>query len=188
MRHLSTIPDAIELDGLAARIRRSSNFRFNWQFYEFDGMDPRSPAAVQSALNLIIGREDLHRFLRESFDDAYDRDFTISRLHEHCRVEAGPAFENVLAAAAADRLGAYSQDLQQATEQERAEIAELFRGPGDDYAFQLRPGNIPGCPICGTHNHHLFTNWFYGVAWDWCLLATWPDRNLLWLGCLTDTD
>ena len=188
MPNLSTTKDALDLADLAGRIRASSNFRFNWQFCECAGIDPRSPAAVRDALDLIVADENLHRFLRESFDDSYDGAFEIEPVHEHCRVEAAPDFETILAAAAADRLGAYSQDLQQATAQECAEIAELFHRPGDYCEFQLLPGNVPGCSLCGTHNQHLFTNWFYGVAWDWCLLATWPDRNLLWLGCLTDTD
>lgn len=37
-------------------------------------------------------------------------------------------------------------------------------------------------------SNFLFTTWFFGVARDWRLFAWWPDRKLLWMGCLTDTD
>lgn len=188
MRRLLTTEDPINLAGLATRIRSSSNFRINWQFYDFDGIDPRSPAGVREALNLIIAAPELHRFLRESFEELDDLKFEIEPLHEHCRVELTSDFENVLAAAATDHLGAYSRDMRPATAQECAEVAELFRGAGEYVAYQLLPGNVPGCPVCSKFNNHLFSTWFDGVAWDWCLLSAWPDRNLFWLGCLTDTD
>jgi len=47
---------------LAVRIRKSSNFRFSWQFYRFDAIDPRSPVGVREALELIIDSPDLHQF------------------------------------------------------------------------------------------------------------------------------
>jgi hypothetical protein len=52
----------------------------------------------------------------------------------------------------------------------------------------LLPGNSPDCLACRNHNNHLFSTWFYGVAWDWCLFAIWPHCDLFWVGCLTDTD
>jgi hypothetical protein len=173
---------------LAVRIRSSSNFSFCWEFYQFDGIDPRSPAGVREALDLIIGAPDLHQFLRASFDDMYEEKFTIEPLHEHCRVEGTPEFESILAAAAADHLGAYSPDSRSATAEECAEIATIFHGAGDYRAYQVLPGNVVGCSPCQVSNNHLFTNWFFGVAWDWCFLTTWPARKLLWMGCLTDTD
>jgi hypothetical protein len=188
MKSLSTTADPFNLEGLAARVRSSSNFWFNWQFYDFDGIDPRSPVDIRAALSRIIAEPGLHQFLRDSIDDKSDRAFEIDSLHEHCRVELTADFENILAAAAADHLGAYSRDMRPATAGECAEVAKLFGSAGEYVAFQLLPGKIADCPVCRTHNNHLFTTWFEGVAWDWCLLATWPDRHLLWLGCLTDTD
>src|SRR5258708_35311040 len=94
--------DPLHLDALAARIRKSSNFRFWWQFYRFDGIDPRSPVAVREALNVIIDSPELHHSLRASFDDMYDEKFQITPLHDHCRVKSTSNFENILAAAATD--------------------------------------------------------------------------------------
>jgi hypothetical protein len=188
LRFLTTTDDPIDLAGLGTRIRASSNFRFNWQFYSAEGFDLRSPVTLGEALNLIVTAPELHRFLRESFEELDDVKFEIDSLHEHCRVELTADFENILASAAADHLGAYSRDLRSATPQECAEVAELFRGAGEYVPFQLLPGRVSGCLVCSKFNNHLFSTWFDGVYWDWCLRATWPHRKLLWLGCLTDTD
>jgi len=189
VRHPCLTHDWLDLGGLAARIGKSSNFRFAWQFYVFEAIAPRSSHGIREALNLMIASPELHAFLRNSFENSvYQEAFWIEPLHEHCRIEDAPDFENTLAAAAADRLGAYSRDLRPATEKESAEIAAMFGSVGDYRAYQLLPGNVTGCADCHAFNYHLFTSWFYGVAWDWCFLVTWPKQKLLWLGCLTDTD
>ena len=41
---------------------------------------------------------------------------------------------------------------------------------------------------CRKHNGHLFSDWFYGVAWDWCYCVIWEARGLVGLLCMTDTD
>jgi len=56
----------------------------------------------------------------------YDEKFQIRPLHDHCRVESTSNFENILAAAATDHLGACSRDLRSATAQECKEIAEVL--------------------------------------------------------------
>jgi hypothetical protein len=188
VRYVCPVDAPLNVGNLAARIRSSSNFRFSWQFYQFDGIDPRSSSGVRAALDMIIESPDLHQFLREAFDDMYHEKFTIEPLHEHCRIESTPEFESTLAAAAADHLGAYSPDLRSATTEECAEVAEIFHGAGDCCAYKVLPGNVAGCSTCQVFKNHLFTNWFYCVAWDWCFLTTWPSRKLLWIGCLTDTD
>ncbi|HEX5720045.1 MAG TPA: hypothetical protein VF179_28070, partial [Thermoanaerobaculia bacterium] len=187
--YLSVCEDPFSLEDLAKRIRSSSNFRFEWQFYHFNGIDPRSPLGIRKALDSIIGGSDLHRFLQTSFDAMYDDSFEIEALHQHCRMVSGTdEFENVLASAAGDRLGAYSRDLRDSNAREKEAIRQLFGGAGSYFAYQLLPGEASDCAECRHHNNHLFTTWFYGVAWDWCLFASWPDRKLLWMGCLTDTD
>jgi len=55
-------------------------------------------------------------------------------------------------------------------------------------AYELIAGNVPGCPICKDASNHVFTNWFYGIVWDWCMFVVWPKKQILWMGCLTDTD
>ena len=173
---------------LAGQIRRSSNFRFSWQFYQFEGFDPCSSAGVRESLSLIIDTPHLHRFLRDSFADVPCDGFEIEPLHEHCHFVVASDFESILARAAADRLGAYSVDLHEANLAECALIGDLFRMVGEYQAFELMSGNVPGCAVCRTRNNELFSTWFYGVAWDWCFIVTWPKQKVLWLGCLTDTD
>lgn len=187
--NLSTCDDPFLLAELAARVRASSNFRFNWQFYRCGAIDLRSAQDVRRALDAIIATPELHRFLRDSFQPMYDDAFEIEPLHEHCQLApAAGEFENVLAAAAGDHMGAYSPELRDATAAERQEIAELFGSAGTCQPYSLVPGSVPGCQKCRDYNNHVFSTWFYCVAWDYCLLAAWPERDLLWVGCLTDTD
>jgi hypothetical protein len=165
------------------------DFRFSWQFFQCSGIDPKSPAKIRQALEAIIATPELHRFLQESFEPMYSEVFEVEPLHEHCRVGATVGeFENVLARAAGDHLGAYSRRLRDATATEKQVIKEVFESIGEYRAYELLPGNVAGCTACGQHNNHLFSSWFFGVAWDWCLFALWPRYNLLWVGCLTDTD
>ncbi len=183
-------PAAIsQLKGLAALIRKSSNFRFVWQFYEFFGFDPASPKSARFMLEYAIETESCCQFLSQSFDPMYEKVFAVASLHEHARVEeASHTFESTLATAATDRLGAYSPSLGNAKPSKVAAVKSLFQRIGAYHAYQLLPGSNPGCSTCEQHNNHLFSNWFYGVAWDWCILVVWPKEQLLWLGCLTDTD
>jgi hypothetical protein len=189
MVFLATCDSPFSLNDLAARIRKSSNFRFNWQFYQCMGVGPQWPPSIRQALDAIIATPELHAFLQESFEPMYAEAFEIKPLHEHCRVDAAAGeFEKILAGAAGDHLGAYSQILRDATADEKQAIKELFESPGRYRAYELLSGNVPGCPACRDRYNYLFSNWFYGVAWDRCFLALWPRRNLLWVGCLTDTD
>ncbi len=197
---LQTRDCPLRLTDLAAAIRTSSNFRFAWQTYDLPGLGawrrqhPPQAATdanfwLRTAINTVVADPQLHRFLRDSFDPMYDPEFQIEPLHDHARLEPCPdTFEEILASAAADRLGAYSRTRQPASARQRKEIATLFGQPGPYTAHQLLPGSVQNCPICRRHNGHLFTNWFFGVAWDWCLLAAWPQHDMLWIGCLTDTD
>lgn len=191
MVFLAVCESPFSLNDLAAQIRNSSNFRFSWQFYQFHqytGADHQLPRSVWQALEAMIATPKLHEFLRESFEAMYAETFEVKLFHEHCRVEAAEGdFESILARAASDYLGAYSQ-LRDATTAKKRAIKKLFGGIGEYRAYQLAPGNIAGCPACRNHNNHLFSSWFFGVAWDWCLIAVWPSRDLLWIGCLTDTD
>ena len=190
MISLAITDDPFSLDGLAARIRGSSNFSFCWQFYQCNGIKAQSPASVRQALEAIIATPDLSKFLQDSLkQEQHAQTFEIKPLHEHCKFEADTdALEKILAQAAGDHLGAYSRLLRDANAAEKQEIKDLFASIGEFRAFELLPGNDPACPVCRYYENHLFSNWFFGVAWDWCFLAIWPDSNLLWVGCLTDTD
>ena len=189
MVRLAACDSPFSLDDLAVRIRKSSNFRFNWQFYQSSGMNPESTTDVRAALEVIIATPALHEFLKESFDPMYADTFEVQAPHAHARIEpAAGAFENVLACAAGDHLGAYSWHLRDATAAERRSILALFGRVGEYLAYELSPGSVPECETCRDHTNHLFSTWFFGVAWDWCLFAIWPQRNLFWMGCLTDTD
>ncbi|MFO0813626.1 MAG: hypothetical protein U0796_10435 [Gemmatales bacterium] len=189
MVHLVKCDNPISLSNLADQIRKSSNFRFSWQFYQCSGINPQSPASIRQALEAIIANPELHYFLRQSFIPMYTEAFEIEPLHEHSRVVATAGeFENILAQAASDHLGAYSQRICNATVVEKQVIKDLFGRLGDYRTYELLPGGVAGCRECGNHNNHLFSSWFFDVAWDWCLFAFWPHCNLLWIGCLTDTD
>ncbi|MSU79094.1 MAG: hypothetical protein EXS16_13520 [Gemmataceae bacterium] len=187
MRFLVTCDSPFSLEDLTVRIRATSNFRFNWQFFQFSGFDPRSPDGVRKMLEEIIAVPDLHRFLKDSFKSHYHPAFKISPLHQHAKVVAASGvFEDILARAASDRLGAYSPNLRPADAREIEEIGQLFGQLDPYFPFELQAGNTPGCVGC-TYSH-IFTDWFDCVAWDWTLIATWPIWELMWLGCLTDTD
>jgi hypothetical protein len=186
---LQTCAPPISLDRIAARVRASSNFRFSWQFFRSNGVDIRSAGDIHASLAEIVSNSNLHAFLRSSFVDMYAPEFTIDTPHEHSEICSSPGkFEDVLARAANDHLGAYSTGPRDSTEAEMMEISHLFGALGDYHSYELRPGNSPDCPICRQHNSHLFTSWFYDVAWDWCFFVAWPAKDILWMGCLTDTD
>ncbi len=183
MELLTPCDDVFSLETLADEIRRSSNFKFVWQFFRYEGKGPVSAADVRAALAAITARRELHCFLTEG------NNCTVELLHEHCSVEdAAGEFENVLAAAAGDHLGAYSREDRDATEEEKERIVQLFRQAGPYLSFSWTFGDEPGCEVCQEYGGVLFTDWFYGVAWDWMLLAVWPEAQLLWMGCLTDVD
>lgn len=184
----------LSLHHLAMRICEVSNFRFAWQWYRCDSRVLTTAANVRRVLSTILTVPEYHRFLQESFEEwLHDQveidQFEIVSLHKHCElVSAEGEFENVLGRIANNHEGAYSSLTERATSAEIDQIRGLFGSLGDYLAFDLVPGSEPSCPNCKDRNNHLFTNWFYGVAWDWCFLLTWPADGRVWLDCLTDTD
>jgi hypothetical protein len=186
---ITTVEDLIDLTRIATLIRASSNFRFAWRFFRVTGNDLRSLGGVMAAFNAITDRADLHSFLRDTLDDIYPRDFTIERLHKHCSLTAAKGeFLDTMARAANDRLGAYSRSLSASTSAERGVIESHFSRLGHFYAFTITPGSQDGCDVCANYNSHLFSNWFFDVAWDFTFFVTWPHARTLWMGCLSDTD
>ena len=186
------IPDSVapvSFGGLATQIRRSSNFRFNWQWFSLDAVPAASSSAARGIFDNLVSEPACHRFLQESFKALYDAAFTIEPIHEHCRiVDATHEFDGILARAATDRLGAYSRELVDAPASEVMAVRELL-GPVFPYkVFTLHPGEVTNCPACKSYNNHLFTNWFYQVAWDWCFCLLPHGTPTAWIGCLTDTD
>lgn len=198
MISLEPCDDLIVLDDLAARVRQSSNFRLAWQSFRFtfdwrihQHPDPatRWSAAARAALDEIVDRPELHRFLRDSFEPMYADTFSIERLHEHCVLaQNNTEFVRELAGIANDRAGAYSNGFIDPRLGEMRVIRDLFEGPGPFIGISVQPGQVKGCDLCRHHANHVFSSWFYSVAWDWCLLAIWPDAKVLWVGCFTDTD
>lgn len=187
--NLIAVDDPIDLSAVAAAIRKSSNFRFAWQFFDFGERRLSSPDAIRHALDAIVRREDLHSFLRHSLDNIYPREFQIEPLHRHASIQRDDGhFLDTMTRASLDRLGAYSRDMSPSTPIERQVIHKLFSSIGDYSAFATVSGSEPGCDICKRHNNELFCNWFFDVAWDYTFLVTWPSACLLWIGCLTDTD
>src|SRR4051794_13616725 len=98
MVYLATCDAPFSLDDLAARIRKSSNFRFAWQFYQCSGIDSQSAVNIRNALEAIIATPELHKFLQESFEPLYAEAFEVEPLNENGRVDAAMGeFENTLA-------------------------------------------------------------------------------------------
>lgn len=179
----------VSLAHLAARIRRSSNFRFEWQWFSLDAVPVACAAAARGILGSVVSDPACHRLLQDSFENLYEPEFRIEPLHEHCRVvDAGDGFAGTLAQAATDRLGAYSRELIEAAPSEVEAVRNIFAPVWPYSVFSLEPGNESGCPACADFNNHLFTNWFYGVAWDWCFCLLPHGKAIAWVGCLTDTD
>lgn len=184
-----TVDDPFDLSEVADAIRRSSNFRFAWRFFSLYTNNLRSYATVAAALDAIILQPELHSFLADSIDDIYPRKLEISPLHIHASiVNDNGHFLDTMTRASLDRLGAYSRDLSNSTSKERAPIHKLFSSIGPYIAFHTQPGSRPDCEECRSYNNDLFSNWFFGVAWDYTFLLTWPSASVLWMGCLTDTD
>lgn len=176
----------VSLAALATRVRASSNFRFSWQWFSAAERGRRGVDEPRHILGEVIARPECHSFLAES---AITSPFTIEPLHEHVGfAEATGSFEQTLARAAADQLGAYSRVLAETSPDRVTEVRELFSSLGPYRAFELTPGQVQGCATCKVYNNHLFTSWFYGVAWDWLFLVQWSEKPLVWLGCLSDTD
>jgi hypothetical protein len=186
VRLIELVDAPLSLAPLAAPVRASSNFRFVWQWFSSPETAQRGVDEARDILGAVIGRADCHAFLTESADSS---PFTIEPLHEHAGfLVADGSFEQVLARAAADQLGAYSRRLTPATPAQVSKIQALFGSLGRYRAFELNPGAVAGCPTCKHHNNHLFTSWFYGVVWDWVFCVRWIGSSLTWMGCLSDTD
>lgn len=187
--HIDVIDDPFDLSPLATSIRRSSNFRFAWRFFQVHAGDLRSVGTVAALLSLIIKNPLLHSFLADTLDNIYPRKFRIEPLHKHASiVPNGSSFLDTMACASLDRLGAYSRDLTPSSDYERGPIHKLFSSIGPYSAYTIHPGSQTDCDVCQHHNSHLFTNWFFDVAWDFTFLVTWPLTSQFWMGCLTDTD
>ena len=186
MAPIEPIDAPLSLDALAAVVRASSNFRFAWQWFSCPAGARSGIDGARDILAAVIRRAECHAFLAESADASA---FTIEPLHEHAEfAPADGAFEQVLARAAADQLGAYSRIVSQPTAAQVSQIGGLFGSLGPYRAFELNPGAVSACKTCKHHNNHLFTSWFYGVAWDWLFCVRWTESPFIWIGCLSDTD
>jgi len=171
---------------LASRICGSSNFRVAWQMFQCDGPCKATPRTARQILETACLVPELHLFLAPEVRDQWP---SRLHLHEHCTIEpAAGSFENILARAVSDRLGAYSHSLAEATCDEMGGVRDVFNGLGSYVPFELVPGGVPGCATCQEHNSHLFSEWFYAVAWDWCHCIIWEARKLALLWCMSDTD
>lgn len=173
---------------IAVRIQRSSNFRVAWQLFQWIGPCKAAPRTAQQALDTVVSVPAFQTFLANS-EPPFTKPLNVQSIHAHCAFKAaGGTFEQTLARAAADRLGAHSRILADAPPEQLREAEKVFQQLGSYVPFELIPGEVKGCLECRRHNAHLFSDWFYGVAWDWCYCVIWKDRSLVALLCLTDTD
>lgn len=169
MTTLTLAPNPFDLVNLAKRITASSNFRFAWQFYNVTDRSVQTAGEAATSLNEMISRAECHQFLRETFVPMYEKEFNIHLLNQDALiVNAGQGFEKVMAGAANDLLGAYSRELREPSRTEVDKVNDLFGRAGPYLSFQLAEN-----PSATTHGSYLFSNWFYGVAWDWCFVLSW---------------
>lgn len=174
---------------ISARIRASSNFRVAWQLFEWVGPCKATPRTARQALETMVLVPELQAFLANS-DPPFTGPLNVQVIHPHCVFkDAAGAFERTIACAYTDRLGAYSQILDDAPPERLRDVEKAFHALGPYAPFELLPGEVEGCLECRRHNGHvLFSDWFYGVAWDWCYCVIWEERRLVSLICMTDTD
>jgi hypothetical protein len=178
----------VHFEQLAARIRRSSNFRVAWQLFEWDGPCKASPRTARQVIETIALVPEYQTFLANS-EPPFTKPLNIQPIHAHSVFKAaGGTFERTLARAAADRLGAHSRIRADALPEQIRDVENRFQRPGPYVPFELLPGEVNGCLACRGHNAHLFSDWFFGVAWDWCYCVIWEARRLVGILCMTDTD
>jgi len=179
---------SLDFEGIAARIRRSSNFRVAWQLIEWSAPCKATPRTARQVLETIALVPELQTFLASS-EPTVTQPPTVQPLHVHAVFKAAAGtFERTVARAASDRVGAYPRMHTDVAPVEIREVEELFRSLGPYVPFELLPGEVEGCPECRGHYAHLFSDWFYCVAWDWCFCVIWEERNLVGVLCMTDTD
>ena len=188
MQIIEALPAPFDLSELEKSIRASSNFSFACPFYRYENANPVSPRGARAFLDAIIATPELQAELRHTFATLYSTTFEIYALEPHAVFEpAADRMENLLASASRNHAGAYSLNLRDATGSEKTLIATQFGILGDYLVLELVGREHPGCPTC-DRTSHLFSNWFYGVAWDWCFLVVWPVAKIAALVCATDTD
>jgi hypothetical protein len=180
----------IDLRDLARAVRASSNFPFEVIFFRWEGDGRPVAEEARTVLETFIATPELHAPLRERFHGGYrpGTHFETSPLEAHAAVvAAGEEFEGELARASLDRAGAYSRSLQPASTEEARIVSEMFGALGRYEVAKLAAQPVPGCPTCGWDSH-LFSNWFFGVAWDWCYVVLWREGHTAAIVCMTDTD
>lgn len=183
---LRPIPDPIAVDALAGRIRAQGNIRFAWQSFRVEAGEIGTAAGARAILSEVIAEEARHSFLRETFASYCDEPWWMAELHAHCPMTRDDAaLASTLTDAADGILGAYAWG---GAKTPHATTAALFSAIGPHQAFWLTAGKDPSCETCRSWGHPWFSSWFHGVAWDWCVVVTWPDAGVAWVGCLTDTD
>jgi hypothetical protein len=188
---LSLLDEApIDHRDLSRAIRASSNFQFEIIFFRWEDDGRPVAEAARSVLETFIATPELHAPLRERFHGGYrpGTTFEISPLEAHAVLLAADGeLDGELARASLDRAGAYSQSLQPASLTEARAVSKIFGALGRYEVAKLAAQPVPGCPTCGW-NGHLFSNWFFGVAWDWCYVVLWREARTAAIVCMTDTD
>lgn len=184
---ISKLSDPLDLTEVATRLRSSSNFRFAWQFYQIADAPEKMVDACRSLLENVVVYPELHEFLRTTNNGVYRHEFKMWHVAEPCEVrECTADFTDTFASAVFDHLGAYSNILRPATQHERKYVEGIFSRMGDFVAYSLFECDATTSPrYC---RGPLFSSWFYDVGCDYAYFVAWPQRNIIWLGCLTDTD
>ena len=89
----------LELAGIGARIRRSSNFRVAWQLFRCDGPCRATPRTARQILETVLVVPELQTFLAASLDaHGGPTPLRVEPLHAHCVFgSAAGSFERTLA-------------------------------------------------------------------------------------------
>ncbi|MEP2935743.1 MAG: hypothetical protein ABJM06_14980 [Gilvibacter sp.] len=179
----------IDLKQLEMNISKSSNFQFAHQFFYVNTSSLHDSNKLPYVINQIADDPELHQFLVNNFNNIYSVEFEINHLNKYSYFEKSrELFGQILAGASNDILGAYSIQLRAPKPKEVEEIYEVFDSLGMFEGFVLATRKPERNIEHNTQGTAHFSSWFYDVAWDYLIVATWPKDNILWLGCLSDTD
>lgn len=187
---IKLIEPQIDLKELEIAIGKSSNFEFVHQFFSTTISSLADPETLIDVLNHIADVPELHQFLLGQADySSSSEEFRINRLDKFSYFKKDKAFfGEILAGAALDIIGAYSKTLRFATPEEAETATKPFERFGKFEGFML--SRHP------SENYHenrstapaYYCSWFFDVVWDYLLIATWPEKKIFWIGCLTDSD
>ncbi|PHR88853.1 MAG: hypothetical protein COA78_36165 [Blastopirellula sp.] len=157
--------------------------------FTFSYVDPNDPNLPSRIIEGLRNAPQHHSFLADQDPQSEGEQYTFDPIHRHARwVANNEEVLDILARGRLNKLGAYSTSHQEPSRQEKDRIDALLSAKGPYKSYSLWQGDDPTCAVCSQYNNHLFSNFFYEVAWDWCIQIVWADVQECCIIFLTDTD